>query len=152
MKLGRKGLLIHEWAPQVEILAHAATGAFLSHCGWNSTLESLTHGVLIIAWPLSVDQFYNSKMLEELGLGMELVRGVVTDLKRDWVQEVVETVMGKNEKGKEMKMKAGEIKEMMENAWNEDGEEEDGTSRKGLNDFFEFAAKKTGGNMKMALL
>ncbi|KAF3339843.1 UDP-glycosyltransferase 92A1-like protein [Carex littledalei] len=148
MKLGRKGLLIHEWAPQVEILAHAATGAFLSHCGWNSTLESSTYGVPIIAWPLSADQFYNSKMLEELGLGMELARGVVTDLKRDWVQEVVETVMGENEKAKEMKMKAREIKEVMDKAWNEEGE--DGTSRKGLNDFFEFAAKKLAGDKQFS--
>lgn len=141
MKLGRKGLIIHEWAPQVEILAHAATGAFLSHCGWNSTLESLTTGVPIIAWPLSADQYYNSKMVEEMGLGLELARGLALDLKREWIEEVVERVMGGNEKGKEMKMKAREIREVMEKAWNEDGEK--GTSRKGLNDFFEFAEKKT---------
>jgi UDP-glucoronosyl and UDP-glucosyl transferase len=140
MKLGGKGLLIHDWAPQVGILAHEATGAFLSHCGWNSILESLRTGVPIIAWPLSADQYYNSKMLEESGLGMELARGLVLDLKREWVQEVVETVMGKSEIGEEMKMKAKGIKEVMEKAWNEDGEK--GTSRKGLDDFFEFAANK----------
>ncbi|KAJ4812222.1 Glycosyltransferase [Rhynchospora pubera] len=140
MKLDKKCLLIHEWAPQVEILAHAATGAFLSHCGWNSILESLTQGVPIIAWPLSADQFYNSKMLEDMGLGVELARGVMADLKRERVEEVVETVMGENKMGKEMKVKAREIRQVMERAWKEDGDE--GTSTKALNDFFQFAAKK----------
>ena len=46
------GLLVRGWAPQLSILAHASTGAFLSHCGWNSVLESVTHGVPIIGWPL----------------------------------------------------------------------------------------------------
>ncbi|KAJ1688923.1 hypothetical protein LUZ63_013078 [Rhynchospora breviuscula] len=140
VKLQKKGLLIHEWAPQVEILAHEATGAFLSHCGWNSTLESLTHGVPVIAWPLLADQFYNSKMLEDMGLAVELARGLMADLEREWVQEVVQTVMGENNKGKELKLKAREIREVMETAWKEDGDE--GASSKGLNDFFQFASKK----------
>ncbi|KAL6639544.1 hypothetical protein ACP70R_023274 [Stipagrostis hirtigluma subsp. patula] len=42
---GGRGLLLRGWAPQLRILAHASTGAFLSHCGWNSVLESVAHGV-----------------------------------------------------------------------------------------------------------
>ena len=37
----QRGLLVHKWGPQLEILSHILTGAFLSHCGWNSVLESL---------------------------------------------------------------------------------------------------------------
>lgn len=61
MRAKKQGLLMHAWAPQVEILAHeSTTSAFLSHCGWNSVLESLSHAVPIIGWPLGADQFYNS--------------------------------------------------------------------------------------------
>ncbi|KAL2905621.1 Anthocyanidin 3-O-glucosyltransferase 5 [Bienertia sinuspersici] len=53
------------WAPQMEILAHPSIGRFLSHCGWNSTLETLVNGVPIIAWPLYAEQYMNAALLEE---------------------------------------------------------------------------------------
>nr|Q6WFW1.1 RecName: Full=Crocetin glucosyltransferase 3 [Crocus sativus]AAQ56280.1 glucosyltransferase-like protein [Crocus sativus] len=65
MRGSGRGILIHGWAPQLEILEHESTGAFVSHCGWNSTLESLSRGVCMIGWPLAAEQFYNSKMVEE---------------------------------------------------------------------------------------
>lgn len=51
-----RGKLIHGWAPQEKILAHEAVGAFMSHCGWNSSLEALWAGKPLIAWPLAVEQ------------------------------------------------------------------------------------------------
>ncbi|EEF36746.1 UDP-glycosyltransferase 71K1 [Ricinus communis] len=61
------------WAPQVEVLAHKATGGFVSHCGWNSILESLWYGVPIVALPIYAEQQINAfAMVKELGLAVEL--------------------------------------------------------------------------------
>ncbi|CAD6260033.1 unnamed protein product [Miscanthus lutarioriparius] len=57
------GLVITGWAPQLEILAHGATAAFMSHCGWNSTMESLSHGKPVLAWPMHSDQPWDSELL-----------------------------------------------------------------------------------------
>ncbi|KAJ4780070.1 Glycosyltransferase [Rhynchospora pubera] len=137
MRQDRKGLLIRGWAPQISILAHKSTGAFLSHCGWNSTLESLVHGVPIIGWPLSAEQFYNVMMLEKWGTSVELTRGNYEDshVKRERVREVIDTVMGENE----IRRNAREIKDLMENAWKEGG-----SSVNGFNAFL----KKAGSTWK----
>ncbi|PRQ52231.1 putative flavonol 3-O-glucosyltransferase [Rosa chinensis] len=61
------------WAPQVEVLSHRAIGGFVSHCGWNSILESLWFGVPIVTWPLYAEQQLNAfQMTRDLGLGVEL--------------------------------------------------------------------------------
>ncbi|KAL6574271.1 hypothetical protein OROHE_001175 [Orobanche hederae] len=58
-----QGLALKGWAPQTAILSHRAVGGFLSHCGWNSILEAMTAGVLILAWPMEADQFGNAKLV-----------------------------------------------------------------------------------------
>ncbi|KAI5433224.1 hypothetical protein KIW84_020487, partial [Lathyrus oleraceus] len=61
------------WAPQTQILAHPATGGFVSHCGWNSTLESIYFGVPIAAWPLYAEQQANAfELVCELKMGVEI--------------------------------------------------------------------------------
>ncbi|KFK39494.1 hypothetical protein AALP_AA3G251200 [Arabis alpina] len=61
------------WAPQTAVLANPAIGGFVSHCGWNSTLESLWFGVPIATWPLYAEQQVNAfEMVEELGLAVEI--------------------------------------------------------------------------------
>ncbi|XP_031278140.1 UDP-glycosyltransferase 71A15-like isoform X2 [Pistacia vera] len=61
------------WAPQVSILAHKAIGGFVSHCGWNSTLESIWFGVPIATWPIGNEQQLNAfEMVIELGLAVEI--------------------------------------------------------------------------------
>ncbi|XP_040941859.1 UDP-glycosyltransferase 71K1-like [Gossypium hirsutum] len=68
-----KGMMIYGWAPQVEILAHKAIGGFVSHCGWNSILESLWFGVPMVTWPMYAEQKLNVfKMMKELELAVEL--------------------------------------------------------------------------------
>lgn len=59
------GLVVQSWAPQVQVLSHGSTGGFISHCGWNSVLESIVHGVPLIAWPLYAEQKMNAVLLAD---------------------------------------------------------------------------------------
>ncbi|XP_057789016.1 7-deoxyloganetic acid glucosyl transferase-like [Salvia miltiorrhiza] len=60
-----KGLFV-EWAPQEKVLNHSAVGGFLTHSGWNSTLESIVAGVPMICWPYFADQTTNSRFVSEV--------------------------------------------------------------------------------------
>ncbi|XP_043715951.1 hydroquinone glucosyltransferase-like [Telopea speciosissima] len=60
-----RGLVVPSWAPQIQVLSHVSTGGFVTHCGWNSTLESIVHGVPLIAWPLHAEQKMNAVSLVE---------------------------------------------------------------------------------------
>ncbi|CAN1749082.1 UDP-glycosyltransferase 71A15 [Linum perenne] len=69
----RGRVMVCVWLPQAVILSHNSIGGFMSHCGWNSTLESIWHGVPILAWPLYAEQQLNAFYLaKELGLAVEL--------------------------------------------------------------------------------
>ncbi|XP_021907483.1 anthocyanidin 3-O-glucosyltransferase 2-like [Carica papaya] len=68
-----RAMVCEGWAPQAEVLAHRATGAFLTHCGWNSILESVWCGVPMVTWPMYAEQQINSfEMVKEAGLAMEM--------------------------------------------------------------------------------
>ncbi|KAK7385858.1 hypothetical protein VNO78_31782 [Psophocarpus tetragonolobus] len=134
MKDTKRGLFVHKWGPQLEILAHRSTGAFLSHCGWNSVLESLGHGVPMIGWPLAAEQAYNVKMLvEEMGVAVELTRTVETTISGEHVKKVIEIAMDQQGKGREMKEKANEVAAHMREATSEKGEKK-GSSVRAMDD------------------
>ncbi|OMO55305.1 UDP-glucuronosyl/UDP-glucosyltransferase [Corchorus olitorius] len=69
-----RGLVIKGWTPQLAILEHRAVGSFLTHCGWNSTLEAVLSGVLLLAWPMAlVDNSFVAKLLvDELGVAIRV--------------------------------------------------------------------------------
>ncbi|KAG7620556.1 UDP-glucuronosyl/UDP-glucosyltransferase [Arabidopsis suecica] len=69
------------WAPQVAVLEKPAIGGFVTHCGWNSILESLWFGVQMVTWPLYAEQKVNAfEMVEELGLAVEIRKYLKGDL------------------------------------------------------------------------
>ncbi|XP_031112224.1 zeatin O-glucosyltransferase-like [Ipomoea triloba] len=61
-----RGLILRDWAPQLEILEHPSTGAFLTHCGWNSCMESVSRGVPLATWPIHFDQPRNAVLMTEV--------------------------------------------------------------------------------------
>jgi UDP:flavonoid glycosyltransferase YjiC (YdhE family) len=70
----------------VEILGHKAIGGFVSHCGWNSTLESILSGVPMATWPLYAEQQFNAfEMVIELGLAVEIKIDFRRDLSKDGI-------------------------------------------------------------------
>uniref|UniRef100_A0ACD5ZFE1 Uncharacterized protein n=1 Tax=Avena sativa TaxID=4498 RepID=A0ACD5ZFE1_AVESA len=123
-----KGLAVAAWAPQVRVLSHPATAAFVSHCGWNSTLESVSCGVPMIAWPLYAEQRLNAVLLEGSvgvalrvgtrardadGDGMVVTRGEIAD--------VVRELMEGAEKGRAVRRQAGDIQQAAARAWAPEG-------------------------------
>ncbi|CAH8383722.1 unnamed protein product [Eruca vesicaria subsp. sativa] len=62
----KKKSLVLKWSPQLEVLSHKAIGCFLTHCGWNSTMEALTFGVPMVAMPQWTDQPMNAKYIQDV--------------------------------------------------------------------------------------
>ncbi|EPS66787.1 hypothetical protein M569_07987 [Genlisea aurea] len=111
-RTGERAILIPMWAEQLEILSHPAVGGFLSHCGWNSTLESITNGIPMIAWPLYAEQRMNATLLtDQLSVA---VRPAVLPAKkvvsREEVARLVRSVMEDDETGRRMRERAQQLK------------------------------------------
>ncbi|KAL1322803.1 hypothetical protein AAHE18_14G223600 [Arachis hypogaea] len=70
---GRKGKIV-DWVSQKKILNHSAIACFISHCGWNSTIEGVYSGVPFLCWPFFIDQFWNESYICDIwkvGLGLK---------------------------------------------------------------------------------
>jgi len=109
-RVGERGLVVEGWAPQLQILAHSSTGGFVSHCGWNSVLESLKFGVPIVAVPMQLDQPPNARLVEEVGVGVEVEREEDGRLNRYEIAKVIGKVVVE-ENGKGIRVKAKEFSE-----------------------------------------
>ncbi|XP_059430981.1 flavonol 3-O-glucosyltransferase UGT76E12-like [Corylus avellana] len=101
---------IVKWAPQKKVLAHVAVGGFLSHCGWNSTLESICEGIPMICRPCFMDQKVNARYISQVWrVGLELEG----DLERGEIKRAVKKLMV-GEEGEAMREKAKKLKENVE--------------------------------------
>ena len=99
--------LLSSWCPQEQVLAHPSIKGFLTHSGWNSTLESICGGVPMICWPFFAEQQTNCRFCcKEWGIGME-----IEDVRRDRIENLVRELMD-GKKGQEMKNKALEWKNL----------------------------------------
>jgi pathogen-inducible salicylic acid glucosyltransferase len=100
-----KGLVVR-WCPQLEVLAHEAVGCFVTHCGWNSTLEALSFGVPMVGVPYFSDQSTNLKYIIDIwktGLkGSADEKGIV---RREATEHCIREIM-EGERGKEIKKNA----------------------------------------------
>ncbi|KAF7052131.1 hypothetical protein CFC21_060275 [Triticum aestivum] len=87
--------LVVRWSPQLDILAHRAVGCFVTHCGWNSTLEALGFGVPMVALPLWTDQPINARFIEEAwGAGVRARRDASAGVfPRGEIEQCVRAVM-----------------------------------------------------------
>ncbi|MCO5571234.1 hypothetical protein L7F22_024970 [Adiantum nelumboides] len=116
-----KGMII-SWAPQVQVLRHKAVGGFLSHCGWNSTVESLWAGVPILCCPRMAEQRWNCHYLCNVwGAGLELGRTETGGLERSLVDLGVKALLY-NEEGHKARSKAQEIMHLIERTSTDGGE------------------------------
>ncbi|KAM3392669.1 hypothetical protein ACQJBY_013688 [Aegilops geniculata] len=96
-KCNMKGLIV-SFCPQLEVLAHRATGCFLTHCGWNSTTEAIATGVPMMATPQWAGQPTAAKYVESAwGIGMRARRGDKGLVRREEVERCIKEVMGAEE-------------------------------------------------------
>ncbi|CAH9127608.1 unnamed protein product [Cuscuta epithymum] len=106
-----KGMVVRDWAPQLEILAHRSTGGFMSHCGWNSCVEAISMGVPIAAWPVHSDQPMNATLvtkLLEIGVEVDDCADPEVVISSHRIAEAVGKLMGSID-GEKMRERAREL-------------------------------------------
>ncbi|MCD7460502.1 hypothetical protein HAX54_043650 [Datura stramonium] len=123
-RVKNRGLIVREWVDQNEVLRHKSIKGFLSHCGWNSVLESICAKVPILALPFMAEQHLNARMVtEEIEVGLRImprdgsVRGFV---EAEEVEKRVRELM-EGEKGERVRKKVKEVGENAEEAMKEGG-------------------------------
>ncbi|XP_026432137.1 UDP-glycosyltransferase 90A1-like [Papaver somniferum] len=123
---GRGVLVKNQWVDQVEILRHDSVSGFMSHCGWNSVLESICESVPLLGFPITADQYWNARMVEDYyGVGVK----VVTDtgsvggfFSSECIANKVKELMNvEGQKGKEIRENVKKLGEKARSAMEEGG-------------------------------
>ncbi|KAH9752512.1 UDP-glycosyltransferase 73C3 [Citrus sinensis] len=135
-----RGFIIRGWAPQVLLLSHRAIGGFLTHCGWNSTLEGVSAGVPLVTYPLFAEQFYNKKLAAQATVtwGLEDNSGLV--IKREKVKEAIEKLMDRGKQGEKRRKRARQLGEIANRAIGVGG-----SSHRNIEMLIEFVIQQTRG-------
>ncbi|XP_060171573.1 zeatin O-xylosyltransferase-like [Lycium barbarum] len=105
------GIVVTDWAPQLEILGHTSIGGFMSHCGWNSCMESITMGVPILAWPMHSDQPWNATLISDiLEVGIQVTEQAhqIELLSSSTIEKAVNILMVSKE-GEELRSRAEKL-------------------------------------------
>ncbi|KAI3683826.1 hypothetical protein L1987_84341 [Smallanthus sonchifolius] len=127
-----RGLMVRGWAPQILILSHQAIGGFVTHCGWNSTLEAVCAGIPMVTWPHFADQFLNERLIiDVLKIGVKvgaevpiMYRGkdkLDMMVKREAIKTAVEGLMNDEDEAHTRRKRAQELGEMAKRAMDEGG-------------------------------
>ncbi|KAL5704329.1 hypothetical protein ACHQM5_022772 [Ranunculus cassubicifolius] len=119
-EMSEKGLVV-SWCPQWDVLAHDAVGCFITHCGWNSTLEALSLGVPMIGMPMYMDQTTNAKFIQDVWkVGVRAKKNEQGIVGREVIWNCVKNVM-EGERGAEIRKNADRFKELAKEAISEGG-------------------------------
>ncbi|XP_030471362.1 UDP-glycosyltransferase 76B1-like [Syzygium oleosum] len=108
---------IVKWAPQQEVLAHQAIGGFWTHCGWNSTMESICEGVPMICMPSFGDQKVNARYVSDfwrVGLHLE------DKLERGEIERTIRRLMA-DPAGEAIRDRAVSLKDKVDQCFKEGG-------------------------------
>ncbi|KAF3968558.1 hypothetical protein CMV_007571 [Castanea mollissima] len=116
-----QGLVVPSWAPQAQVLSHGSTGGFLSHCGWNSTLESIMQGIPLIAWPLFAEQRMNAVLLtDDLQVALRPKANEKNLVDGEEIAKVINSLMV-GEEGKKIRNRMKDLKIAAEKALSPNG-------------------------------
>ncbi|KAJ1418911.1 UDP-glycosyltransferase family, conserved site [Sesbania bispinosa] len=125
-----QSLIIRGWAPQLVILSHPAIGGFITHSGWNSTLEAICAGVPMITWPLFADQFFNERQVVEIlkiGVKVGVERPLEEDetdvllVKKEDIERAIGKLMDETRESEERRKRIKELAEMARKAVQQGG-------------------------------
>lgn len=113
--------LVVSWAPQLDVLSHPSTAVFLSHCGWNSTMEGLCAGVAVLGWPVFAEQKMNCRFLvDRLKVAMEFRKGEAGVVGKEEVERVVREAL-ETDRGRALRRRAGEVSSLATKAVSDGG-------------------------------
>nr|ABQ02258.1 O-glucosyltransferase 3 [Vitis labrusca] len=120
-ELEEKGMIV-AWCPQLDVLSHPSLGCFITHCGWNSTLECLASGVPVVAFPQWTDQGTNAKLIEDLWkTGVRVTANEEGIVESEEIKRCLDVVMGRGERGEELRRNAGKWKDLAREAVKDGG-------------------------------
>jgi len=109
------------WCPQLEVLTHEAVGCFVTHCGWNSTLEALSSGVPMVAVPHWSDQSTNAKHIMDIWkMGLKVPVDEKGLVKQEAIENCIREIM-EGERGEEIKKNALKWRKLAREAVDEGG-------------------------------